>query len=102
RLVEGSLHDGAGEREQALSSFREAVRLAEETVEERAEDMELRRELADCYERLADFHRSLGQTSQAGEWYGKSLAIWRGWKKYGVSSVYSVRREKQVAAALGR
>ena len=76
------------------------MRLAEKAVEERPEEMELRRELADCYEQLAEFQRAAGQRAEAREWYGKSLAIWREWKKYGVSSVYTERGEKHAVAAL--
>jgi len=61
RLAQGNLHLGDGASDKARESFWEAVRLATAAVERRPEDMELRREQADCFERLAEFHQSASQ-----------------------------------------
>jgi hypothetical protein len=33
-------------------------------------------------------------------WYGKALAVWRDWTRYGVSSPYNIRREQEAARML--
>ena len=62
--------------------------------------MQLRRELADCHERLGAFYQSGGDLLLARDHYGKSLTIWRDWTKHGVSSVYNQRREKAAVLAV--
>jgi serine/threonine protein kinase len=99
---QGDLALATGDRDGALGHYQNALALAEKAVEARPEDMQLRRELADCHERLAEFHARAREWRQAREWYGKSLGVWKEWTRWGVSSVYNQRREKQAAAALAR
>jgi tetratricopeptide (TPR) repeat protein len=99
---QGALALGAGDRAGALAHYQNALALAEKAVAARPEDMQLRRELADCHERLAEFHARAREWQQAREWYAKSLAVWKEWTRWGVSSVYDQRREKQAAALLAR
>jgi tetratricopeptide (TPR) repeat protein len=98
----GDLELEAGNREDALLHYRAALDLAEKRIEVRPQDMQARRELADTYERLAHFYELSGQWAEAGEWHGKSLAVWQTWTNYGISSVYNTRREEQAAAAITR
>lgn len=98
----GDLELEAGNREKALEHYRAALQLAEKRIGERPQDMQARRELADTQEKLGQFCESSGQWQEAREWYGKSLTVWREWTKYGVSSPYNERREKQAADRLAR
>ena len=100
RLIEGNIHARSGERGPAIESYQEAVKLEAKAVAERPEDMEARREQADCLETLAQFYAAAGEWREAREAYGRSLAIWRDWTNFGVSSAYNQRREKETAAAL--
>ena len=98
----GDLELESGNRTEALSHYQAALALAEKLIETRKEDMQARRELADTHERLGHFYELSSQWKEAGECYGKSLAVWRTWTKYGVSSVYNTRREEKAAATLAR
>ena len=59
-----------------------------------------RRDVADACERIAEVVRKQGDTQKAREWYGRSLAVWKDWTKWGVSSRYNIRREQAAASAL--
>ena len=98
----GDLELEAGNREEALLHYRAALDLAEKRIEVRPQDMQARRELADTHERLGHLYELSRQWAEAAEWHGKSLAVWRTWTKYGISSVYNTRREEQAAAAVTR
>jgi hypothetical protein len=71
-------------------------------VDEMPGMMQLRRELADCYEGLGYFYVSSPSKDwgQARVWYGKALAVWRDGTRYGVSSPYKVPREQEAARML--
>jgi tetratricopeptide (TPR) repeat protein len=104
-FTRGELGDhlsSVGERERAASAYLQAIESAQRAVNERPQDMELRRELADCYERLGQFHIRTREWSPAGDWYAKSLEVWATWTRWGVSSVYNVRRQQQAAAWMAR
>lgn len=90
------------ERNKALQQYTDAVPIAEKAIEARPQTMQLRRELADCHERLGAFHQSGGNLPLALDHYSKSQAIWRDWTKHGVSSIYNQRREKAAALAVER
>lgn len=64
--------------------------------------MQLRRELADCYERLGAYYAAAHEEASAHEWYAKSVEVWRNWTKWGISSAYNIRREKAAQAYLDR
>ncbi len=98
----GDLELEAGNRQDALLHYQAALGLAEKRIEARKEDMQARRELADTYEKLARFHELSRQWKEAAEWHGKSLAVWRNWTKYGISSIYNTRRGEQAASGLAR
>jgi tetratricopeptide (TPR) repeat protein len=91
-----------GNRTGALKEYRQALAIAERAVDEMPGMMQLRRELADCYERLGYFYVSSPskEWGQARVWYGKALAVWRDWTRYGVSSPYNIRREQEAARML--
>src|SRR5689334_22929557 len=93
-----SRRDRNGAREQ----YETALALAEKAVAARPEPMQLRRELADCYERLGGFHGTAREWKQARDWYAKSLDLWNNWTHWGVSSVYDQRRRSQAARAVAR
>jgi tetratricopeptide (TPR) repeat protein len=86
----------------ARQHYETALRLAEKAIVAKPEPMELRRELADCYERLGAFHHSAREWTRAREWYAKSLEIWTNWTKWGVSSIYDQARRKQAAQLVAR
>jgi tetratricopeptide (TPR) repeat protein len=86
----------------ARQHYETALRLAEKAIVAQPEPMQLRRELADCYERLGEFHHSAHEWTQAREWYAKSLDIWTNWTKWGVSSIYDQARRKQAAQLVAR
>ena len=56
--------------------------------------MQLRSDLADCYERLGANYAAVGDKTSAREWYAKSVEVWKNWTKWGLSSAYNIRREK--------
>ena len=93
----GDLLLESGEREQALHHYRAALTLAEQAVVKRPQDMQCRRELADCYERLGNFHARAGNGPEALAWYRKSVDLWNNWTRWGVSSVYNERRAVKAA-----
>ena len=98
----GDCYLQAGDRIRAEAAYLEAVPLAEKAFVARAQDMQLRREVADAYERLGAMYESSGDLPKAQEWYRKSLGIWRDWTKHVVSSVYNQRREVVAMAAVRR
>jgi tetratricopeptide (TPR) repeat protein len=102
RLELGDAFLARRERDKALQQYTEAVPIAEKAIEARPQTMQLRRELADCHERLGAFHQSGGNLPLARDHYSKSLAIWRDWTKHGVSSIYNQRREKAATLAVAR
>jgi tetratricopeptide (TPR) repeat protein len=90
------------DRNGAREQFETALALAEKAVAARPEPMQLRRELADCYERLGEFHAGAREWKQARNWYAKSLDLWNNWTQWGVSSVYDQRRRKEALLAVTR
>jgi tetratricopeptide (TPR) repeat protein len=90
------------DRNGAREQYETALALAEKAVAARPEPMQLRRELADCYERLGEFHASGRDWKQARDSYAKSLDIWNNWTKWGVSSSYDQRRRKEAERAVAR
>jgi serine/threonine protein kinase len=99
---QGDLALASGDRAGALVHYKIALDRAEKAVAARPEDMQLWRELADCHERLGEFHARAGEWRQARDWYAQSFSVWKDWTRWGVSSVYNLRREKQAAASLAR
>lgn len=89
-----------GRRADALDHYQRAVTLANEAIERRPEQMQIRRELADCFERLGAYYAAAGDERSAHEWYVKSLDLWTNWTKWGVSSDYNRRRERTAKAAV--
>ena len=90
----------SGDRAQARSHYEHAVTLANEWIAHRPEEMQLRRELADCYERLGAYYAAARDDSSAREWYMRSLEVWKNWTKWGVSSPYNRKRELEAQAYL--
>lgn len=80
------IHHQLGDLQAGSAHYRQALTIAQKAVAERPLMMPLRRTLADCYEKLGQFD--------------KSLEIWRSWTQFGVSSPYNSRREREAQAAL--
>ena len=85
---------GAGEQ------YRKAIQSAELRLAQRPEDMHARQDLAESYEHHGVFLSSRGDCDGARKGFSAALNVWKEWPKYGVSSAYNVRREKQAAALL--
>ncbi|MBI1787040.1 MAG: protein kinase [Acidobacteria bacterium] len=98
----GDLRLEQGDAAAAMAHYREAVELGQREVAVKPYYMPGRRRLADAYSRMARLHEHARNWEAAGEWHGKSLAIWKEWTKWGVSSPYNVRRERQAAQAVLR
>jgi tetratricopeptide (TPR) repeat protein len=90
------------DRNGAREQYETALALAEKAVAARPEPMQLRRELADCYERLAQFQAGAREWKQGRDWYAKSLNVWDNWTQWGVSSVYDQRRRDEAVRAVAR
>lgn len=96
----------------ALEYNRQALTLAETSVAAHPADLYALWRLADCYERLGQYHaahaaqtkRSLATRieswREARAWYQKSLNVWDDWPKRAVSSVYNTTRRDRAARAL--
>jgi hypothetical protein len=88
----------------ALENYAKALAIAEDLISKNPSDTYSRRDLSDCYERLARAHarQSAGLKSsraeQVARWrlarsfYQKSLNIWNEWTAWSVSNSYSERR----------
>jgi tetratricopeptide (TPR) repeat protein len=96
----GDLSLDTGDRTRALDEYRRALEIAEKEVSAKPFMIPLRRDLADCYERLGAYHAGAQQWSEAREWYRKSLTVWQEWTKWGVSSVYDQRRASEAEQAV--
>jgi len=80
------IHHQLGDLSGDSTHYRQALAIAENAVAQKPLMMPLRRTVADCYEKLGQFD--------------KSLEIWRRWTNFGISSPYDKRRERQAEAAL--
>ena len=98
----GDLEMKLGNRGKALEHYQAALLLAMKRIAARPQDMQARRELADTHEKLGAFYEASRQWEQAREWHSRSLAVWKDWTRFGVSSPYNLRREKKAADALAR
>jgi eukaryotic-like serine/threonine-protein kinase len=98
----GDLLLDAGDRTRALDEYRRALEMVEKEVAAKPFMMPLRRDLADCYERLGAYHAAARQWSEARDWYRKSLTVWQEWTKWGVSSVYDQRRAREAEQAVAK
>jgi tetratricopeptide (TPR) repeat protein len=98
----GDLWLEASDWPRAREEYQRALEIAEKEVEAKPHMMELRRDLADCYERLGSYYAGPGDWRQARDWYAKSVGLWSTWKNWGVSSSYDQRRRNQAARAVAR
>jgi tetratricopeptide (TPR) repeat protein len=100
RITLGDLMLGAGDRNGAMQEYQRALSSAEARVAEKPRMMPWRNELADIYERIARWHERAGDFLRASTWQKKSLAIWKEWPKWGVSSSYDQQRLRQAGKAV--
>jgi tetratricopeptide (TPR) repeat protein len=98
----GDLLLDAGDGTRALDEYRRALEIAEKEVAAKPFMMPLRRELADCYERVGSSHAASRQWSEARDWYRKSVTVWQEWTEWGVSSVYDQRRAREAEQAIAK
>jgi hypothetical protein len=87
------------DRPAALRHLSRAVELAEKQFKNTPKMMHRHSALADAYSYLGKFFAG-HDNAQARDWYGKSLTIWREWTRWGVSTAFNQRKEREVAAAL--
>jgi tetratricopeptide (TPR) repeat protein len=80
------IHHQLGDLLGDASQYQQALAIAANAVAEKPRLMPLRNVLADCYEKLGQFD--------------KSLEVWKTWKKFGVSSPYNESREREAETAL--
>lgn len=88
RLDLGDLRLHQGDRKSAEEAYAQALDIAQKAVTQKPNMMLLRKDLADCYERL-------------GMW-DKSLAVWNEWTRWGVSSSYDRNRKLRAEKMLAR
>jgi hypothetical protein len=91
---------GAGDRDGAMQEYQRALSFAEARVAAKPRMMPWRNELADIYERIARWHERAGDFLTASTWHKKSLAMWKEWPKWGVSSSYDQQRLRQAEKAV--
>jgi non-specific serine/threonine protein kinase/serine/threonine-protein kinase len=101
-LAVGDAELDLGNRPAALEHYRLALAMAEKQVAAVPRDMVLRDQLGRAYQRLGNYHETANDLRAARDWYEKALDVWRGWTKYGISSPYNVRREREAARMIAR
>jgi tetratricopeptide (TPR) repeat protein len=84
----------------ARAHYEAAAAYARAEVAAHPQDMQLRRELGDSYERLAEACAATRDLSTAKALYAKSVDLWQNWARWGVSSVYDQHRETLAASRL--
>ena len=84
----------------ADEQYHNAIKSAERRSAERPEDMHARQDLAESYEHHGAFLSALGNCDGARKRFSAALNVWKEWPRYGVSSTYNIRRERQAAALL--
>jgi eukaryotic-like serine/threonine-protein kinase len=89
-----------GQTAAADQSYRHGIALAESEVKAKPYNMPSHRDLADAYERLAQFHAASHHPDDAHAWWEKSLAVWRDWSRWGVSSEFDQRRRAAAERAV--
>ena len=82
------IHHQLGDLLGDASHYQQALSIAERAVAEKPYMMALRKTLADCYEKLGQFD--------------KSLEVWKTWTQWGASSPYNERRAREAESALKR
>ena len=107
-LTGGVLQD-MGDFAGAIGEHRQALAIAEELLRSHSSLPELRRDEADCYERLGQVHEALGKRQSSPDhwresryWYERSLELWDHWTDWGVSSPLSSRRREAALKAVAR
>jgi tetratricopeptide (TPR) repeat protein len=88
RIEMGELRLQQGDRQSATDAWRQALEIAGKAVAQKPYMMRFHKDLADCYELL-------------GMW-DKSLAIWKDWSRWGVSSSYDQNRKHRAEKMLSR
>jgi tRNA A-37 threonylcarbamoyl transferase component Bud32 len=88
RLALGDQRLAQGDRNAATDEWRQALDIAQKAVAGKPYMMPLRKSLADCYERLGLFE--------------KSLEVWKDWTRWGVSSSYDQNRKRRAEKMLVR
>src|SRR5262249_45674589 len=82
----GDLFLTVGDYGRALESYNLALGLARQRAEVRPQDMDAKRQLADCEDRLGAYYESRGSAEEASSHYRCSLEIWQKWTQLGASS----------------
>jgi serine/threonine protein kinase len=104
-LLGVALHTRASHRlemSDARSAERDLTRsrqLLEAAYQENPNNLELLRDLADCYQGFGDLSSYGADWVRAKVYYQKSLDLWKNWSQIGISTIYD-RQRRDVAAKL--
>lgn len=95
----GAILADMDDAEDALKEYRGALAIGQAMLAERAHDLVVLRDLADCYVNLGRYYEKR-DPNEARQWYKKDLDVWTEWPHHAISSSFDQGRRAQAARKL--